>query len=136
MLACGSSFELLRRDTHFLFKFGDASLHLKEARVGSVGVVIEDIELTVDLGKSFLLVPVLSLDLLSQLVLLIQRCVLAFDDVHHENGSAGVLLSADDLDLAPMVLEFGDDVNQHLLKTFKLAAEGHVLSALKTKDRL
>lgn len=57
-----------------------------------------------DLGKSFLLVAVLSLDLLGQLVLLIQRCVLAFDDVHHENGSTCVLFGSDDLDLASVVL--------------------------------
>ena len=81
-----------------------------------------------------LLIGVLTLDLLSKLELFIERLVFALDDVHLEDGAARVLLSADDIDLAAVVLELGDDVDQHLLKALELPTERHGLLALQAKD--
>ena len=64
---------------------------------------------------SLLLVRILSLDLLGQLELLVQRLVLALDDVHLEDCTACILLGADDLHLASVVLDLRYDVNQDLL---------------------
>ena len=122
------------RDTNDGLKLVDSALHLHQARIRCIGVVMEDIDLLVELGVGLLLVRVLSLDLLSKLVLLVERLVLGLDDVHLEDGAARVLLRRNDVDLATVVLQLRNDVDQHLLKALKLSAESHRLLALKAKD--
>ena len=86
-------------------------MHLQQAGVGRIGVVVENLDLALDLLLRLLLVLVLPFDLLSQLELFVQGCVFALDDVHHEDCPAGVLFGVDYLHLAPVVLELGDDVD-------------------------
>ena len=123
-----------RRDADHLLKLCYAALHLHEACIGSVGVIIEHVDLLLQFHISLLLIGVLTLDLLRKLELFVERLVFALDDVHLEDSAAGVLLGADDVDLAAVVLELGDDVDQDLLEALELTSERHGFFALKTKD--
>ena len=124
------------RDTHSLFKLHNAPLHLEQASIGRIGVIIQHINLAIQLLISFVLVTVLSLDLLTKFVLLVESTILVLDNVHLKDCSRGLLLCFDNLNLASVVLDFTDDVNKDVLKCFQLPTESHRFLALKTKDGL
>ena len=90
-------------------------MHLKQASVRSIRVVVKNIDLAFQLLVGLDLVSVLTLDFLRQFVLFVQRLVLALDDVHLEDGASGILLRSNDLHLASMVLDFRHNVDEHLL---------------------
>ena len=125
-----------RRDTNSSLKLCNTPLHLKQASVCCVGVVVEHLDLAVNLFMSLLLVCIFSLDLLRKLVLLIQRLILALYDVHLKDSSTCVLLCTNNLHLASVVLDFRDYVDQDLLEALKLSAERHIFLALQSKDGL
>jgi len=120
-------------DTNSTLKLSNASLHLKQASVSSVGVVVEDFNLAMNLHMSLFLVSVLALDLLRQLILFVQRLVLALDDVHLEDGTTRVLLRSYDLHLASVVLDLRHNINKDLLKALELSTERHVVLVLQAK---
>ena len=111
-------------------------MHLQKTRVSCICVVIEDLDLSVQLHEGLLLVPILPFDLLTQLVLFVQGSVFVLDDVHLKYSACGVFFSLDNLDLPAMILDLTDDVDQDLLKAFKLATEGHLLLALQSEHGL
>ena len=53
-----------------------------------------------------------------------------------EDGARSVFLCFDDLDLASVVLDLRDDVNQDLFQAFQLSAESHLFFALEAEDGL
>jgi len=69
----------------------------------------------VKLHEVLSLVPMLSLDLATKFVFLVQRSVFVLDDVHLKDCPCGVFLRLDDLDLSAMIFDLGDDVDEDLL---------------------
>ena len=130
------SLELLSRYTNSALKLQNPPLHLKQARIGRISVIIEHVDLSMQLHKRLLLILMLPLDLLPQLVLFVQRGVFVFDDVHLKDGTSGVLFRLDDFDLASVVLDLADDVDEDLLEAFQLPSERHLLLALQTEHGL
>ena len=94
---------------------------------------MEDFNLAMNLHMSLFLVSVLALDLLRQLILFVQRLVLALDDVHLEDGTTRVLLRSYDLHLASVVLDLRHNINKDLLKALELSTERHVVLVLQAK---
>ena len=105
----------MRRHANFVLELGYTTLHLEHAGVGSVGVVIQNFHLPMKLPEVLYLVPMLSLDLTTEFVFLVQTCVFVLDDVHLEDCPSGVFLSFDDLDLSAMIFDLGDHVDEDLL---------------------
>lgn len=97
---------------------------------------MENIDLSLELFMCFDLVRVLSLYFLGELVLLVQRLILALNDVHLEDCAAGVLLCADDFHLTSVVFDFGHNINENLLQTLDLTTESHRVFALKAENSL
>ena len=136
VLRCIVSFELLRWHTNCTLKLQNPSLHLKQASIGRISVIIEHIDLSVQFHKCLLLILMLPLDLLPQLVLFVQGSVFVFDDVHLKDCPSGVLFSLYDFHLSAVVLDLGDDVDEDLFEAFQLPPESHLLLALQTKNGL
>ena len=108
----------MRLHADFFLKLSYATLHLEHAGVRSVGVVIQNFDLAVKLPEVLYLIPLLSLDLATEFVFLVQRCVFVLNDVHLKDCPSGVFLSFYDLDLSAMIFDLGDDVDEDLLEAF------------------